>query len=262
MQGENMNRLKGKVAIITGAAMGQGAAEAYLFAKEGARVAAADVAEKQLQETVDRINQEFPESAIAEKLDISSEENWNRVVKDVVDHFGTIDILVNNAAIGSADIYDKVDKAAFDKIMSVNAWGPFCGIKAVAPTMKKAGKGSIINISSLAGVVGVIFNVYTVSKGAVVALTRGASQELGKYGIRVNTIIPGTIMTPMTQVLRDNPAVLEACRKKTEIGFLGEPDDIAYGVLYLASDESRYVTGADLTIDGGERYKDILDLDL
>jgi cyclopentanol dehydrogenase len=258
-----MDRLKGKVAIITGAAMGQGAAEAYLFAKEGAKVAAADVAGEKLKETVERINKDFPDAAIAEKLDISSEENWNQVVKDVVAHFGTIDILINNAAIGSGGvIYENVDKAAFDRLMSINAWGPFCGIKAVAPVMKKAGKGSIVNISSLAGVVGVIFDTYTLSKGAVFAMTRGAAQELGKYGIRVNTIVPGTIMTPMTQVLRDSPAVLEACRKKTEIGYLGEPDDIAYGALYLASDEAKYVTGADLTIDGGERYKDVLELDL
>ena len=255
-----MKRLEQKVAIITGAAMGQGAAEAYLFAKEGAKVIAADLAMEELEKTVAKINESFPGSAIAARLNVADEANWQDVVKLAVDTFGTVDILVNNAGVGSRGIiYDQTSKEDFDKIMAINA---FAGMKTVAPVMKKAGKGAIVNVSSLAAVVGVEFNAYSLTKGAVVSLTRAASVELGKDHIRVNTIIPGTIVTPMTKIICDYPKVLKSCEDKTCLGHIGEPNDIAYGVLYLASDEAKYITGADLTIDGGERFKDVLKLEL
>ena len=258
-----MKRLENKVAIITGAAMGQGAAEAYLFAKEVAKVVAADMAEDALKETVDAINADFPGMALGVHLDVASEENWQQVVKQAVETFGTVDILVNNAGVGSRGInYDKTDREAFDRIMGINAWGSFAGIKTVVPVMKKAGGGSIVNVSSLAAVVGVEFNAYTLTKGAVVSMTRAAAVDLGKDNIRVNTIIPGTIVTPMTKIICDYPKVLKSCEEKTCLGHIGEPNDIAYGVLYLASDEAKYVTGSDLTIDGGERFKDALELEL
>lgn len=258
-----MKRLENKVAIITGAAMGQGAAEAYLFAKEGAKVVAADMAEDALKETVDAINADFPGMALGVHLDVASEENWQQVVKQAVETFGTVNILVNNAGVGSRGInYDKTDREAFDRIMGINAWGSFAGIKTVVPVMKKAGGGSIVNVSSLAAVVGVEFNAYTLTKGAVVSMTRAAAVDLGKDNIRVNTIIPGTIVTPMTKIICDYPKVLKSCEEKTCLGHIGEPNDIAYGVLYLASDEAKYVTGSDLTIDGGERFKDALELEL
>lgn len=258
-----MKRLENKVAIITGAAMGQGAAEAYLFAKEGAKVVAADMAEDALKETVDAINADFPGMALGAHLDVASEENWQQVVKQAVETFGTVDILVNNAGVGSRGVnYDKTDREAFDRIMGINAWGSFAGIKTVVPVMKKAGGGSIVNVSSLAAVVGVEFNAYTLTKGAVVSMTRAAAVDLGKDNIRVNTIIPGTIVTPMTKIICDYPKVLKSCEEKTCLGHIGEPNDIAYGVLYLASDEAKYVTGSDLTIDGGERFKDALELEL
>ena len=258
-----MKRLENKVAIITGAAMGQGAAEAYLFAKEGAKVVAADMAENALKETVDAINADFPGMALGVHLDVASEENWQQVVKQAVETFGTVDILVNNAGVGSRGVnYDKTDREAFDRIMGINAWGSFAGIKTVVPVMKKAGGGSIVNVSSLAAVVGVEFNAYTLTKGAVVSMTRAAAVDLGKDNIRVNTIIPGTIVTPMTKIICDYPKVLKSCEEKTCLGHIGEPNDIAYGVLYLASDEAKYVTGSDLTIDGGERFKDALELEL
>lgn len=259
-----MNRVHGKVVIITGASMGQGAAEAYLFAKEGAKVIATTGSSvDKLADVVNAINADFPGAAVAMKLNVSSEEDWKRVVDQTVKDYGTIDILVNNAGVGSKGIhYDQTDREAFDAIMGTNAWGPFVGMKTVVPHMIKAGKGSIVNISSLAAVVGVDFNAYCMTKGALISLTRGAAQALGKYGIRVNTVIPGTIITPMTKIITDKPAVLQACINKTALGHLGEPDDIAYGVLYLASDEAAYVTGADITIDGGERFKDTLDLTL
>lgn len=257
-----MKRLENKVAIITGAAMGQGAAEAYLFAKEGAKVVAADMAEDALKETVDAINADFPGMALGVHLDVASEENWQQVVKQAVETFGTVDILVNNAGVGSRGVnYDKTDREAFDRIMGINAWGSFAGIKTVVPVMKKTGGGSIVNVSSLAAVVGVEFNAYTLTKGAVVSMTRAAAVDLGKDNIRVNTIIPGTIVTPMTKIICDYPKVLKSCEEKTCLGHIGEPNDIAYGVLYLASDEAKYVTGSDLTIDGGERFKDALELE-
>lgn len=258
-----MKRLENKVAILTGAAMGQGAAEAYLFAREGAKVVAADMAEDALKETVDAINADFPGMALGVHLDVASEENWQQVVKQAVETFGTVDILVNNAGVGSRGVnYDKTDREAFDRIMGINAWGSFAGIKTVVPVMKKAGGGSIVNVSSLAAVVGVEFNAYTLTKGAVVSMTRAAAVDLGKDNIRVNTIIPGTIVTPMTKIICDYPKVLKSCEEKTCLGHIGEPNDIAYGVLYLASDEAKYVTGSDLTIDGGERFKDALELEL
>ena len=258
-----MKRLENKVAIITGAAMGQGAAEAYLFAKEGAKVVAADMAEDALKETVDAINADFPGMALGVHLDVASEENWQQVVKQAVETFGTVDILVNNAGVGSRGInYDKTDREAFDRIMGINAWGSFAGIKTVVPVMKKAGGGSIVNVSSLAAVVGVEFNAYTLTKGAVVSMTRAAAVDLGKDNIRVNTIIPGTNVTPMTKIMCDYPKVLKSWEEQTCLGHIGEPNDIAYGVLYLASDEAKYVTGSDLTIDGGERFKDALELEL
>ena len=257
-----MKRLENKVAIITGAAMGQGAAEAYLFAKEGAKVVAADMAEDALKETVDAINADFPGMALGVHLDVASEENWQQGVKQAVETFGTVDILVNNAGVGSRGVnYDKTDREAFDRIMGINAWGSFAGIKTVVPVMKKTGGGSIVNVSSLAAVVGVEFNAYTLTKGAVVSMTRAAAVDLGKDNIRVNTIIPGTIVTPMTKIICDYPKVLKSCEEKTCLGHIGEPNDIAYGVLYLASDEAKYVTGSDLTIDGGERFKDALELE-
>ena len=204
-----MSRLANKVAIITGAAMGQGAAEAYLFAQEGAKVIAADVCEKELAEIVEKINRDFPGAAVGVKLDVSSEEDWQAALKVCLESYGTVDILVNNAGIGSKGInYDKTDYSAFEHVMKINAWGPFVGMKTVAPVMIQKRSGSIVNVSSLAAVVSVEFNAYSLSKGAVVSLTRAAAAEMGQYGVRVNTIIPGTIVTPMTRIICDYPKVL------------------------------------------------------
>ena len=201
-----MNRLENKVAIITGAAMGQGAAEAYLFAKEGAKVVATDMCEDILRETVQKINEDFSHSTIALKLNVTDEEEWKKVVEECINQFGTVDILLNNAGIGSKGInYDKTDYQAFENVMKINAWGPFVGMKTVAPIMIKNKKGSIINVSSLAAVKSIEFNAYSLSKGAVISLTKAASADLGKNGIRVNTIIPGTIETPMTKIICDYP---------------------------------------------------------
>lgn len=251
-----MNRLKDKVIVVTGAAMGQGAAEAALFAAEGAKVIAGDIAIEQLKETVDRINAAYPGSALAVKLDVSSGEDWDRAVAAGVEQFGGINGLINNAGIGTKGVWwEETDHDLFQKIIDVNLWGQFRGIQAVVPEMRKAGGGSIICVSSMAAYIGVGFNAYAPSKGGVRSLSRTASVTLGRENIRVNTIVPGTIETPMTAGMFDKPEVVQHCKDQTSLGYLGKPDDIAYGAVYLLSDESRFVTGAELVIDGGQRYK-------
>ena len=249
-----MNRLKDKVIVVTGAAMGQGAAEAALFAAEGAKVIAGDIAMEQLKETVDRINAAYPGSALAVKLDVSSGEDWDRAVAAGVEQFGGINGLINNAGI-EVVWWEETDHDLFQKIIDVNLWGQFRGIQAVVPEMRKAGGGSIICVSSMAAYIGVGFNAYAPSKGGVRSLSRTASVTLGRENSRVNTIVPGTIETPMTAGMFDKPEVVQHCKDQTSLGYLGKPDDIAYGAVYLLSDESRFVTGAELVIDGGQRYK-------
>lgn len=251
-----MNRLKDKVIIVTGAAMGQGAAEAELFAAEGAKVVAGDIAMEQLQATVDAINAKYPDSAIAVKLDVSSDEDWDNTVAAAVEKFGRINCLMSNAGIGTKGIWwEETDHALFQKIIDVNLWGQFRGIQAVVPEMRKVGGGAIVCVSSLASLIGVGFNAYSPSKGGVNSLVRTASVTLGKEKIRVNAIIPGTIDTPMTAGMMGMPEVVQNCINQTSLGYLGEPNDIAYGAVYLLSDEAKFVTGAELVIDGGQHYK-------
>lgn len=251
-----MDRLKNKVVVITGAAMGQGAEEALLFAGEGAKVVAGDVAMEQLQKTVDNINSLYPDSAIGVKLDVSNGDDWDVLVKAAVEKFGKITSLVNNAGIGTKGVWwEETDYALFKKIIDVNLWGQFRGIQAVVPEMRKVGGGSIVCVSSMASLIGVGFNAYAPSKGGVNSMSRTASVTLGKEHIRVNTLVPGTIETPMTSAMFDKPEIVQHCIDQTSLGYLGKPEDIAYGALYLISDESKFVTGAELVIDGGQRYK-------
>ena len=251
-----MNRLKDKVIIVTGAAMGQGAAEAELFASEGAKVVAGDVAWDELEKTVDRINSAYPGSTVASWLDVSSGDDWDHTVQLAVKNFGKITGLMNNAGIGTKGIWwEETDYELFKKIIDVNLWGQFRGIQAVVPEMRKVGGGSIICVSSMAAYIGVGFNAYAPSKGGVRSLSRTASVTLGKENIRVNTIVPGTIETPMTAGMTSNPEIVQHCKDQTSLGFLGKPEDIAYGALYLLSDEAKFVTGTELVIDGGQRFK-------
>lgn len=251
-----MGRLEDKVVVVTGAAMGQGAMEAKLFASEGAKVIAGDVAAEALQKTVDEINAAYPGSAIAVKLDVSSGEDWDAAVAAGVKQFGKITSLMNNAGIGTKGVWwEETDYELFRKIIDVNLWGQFRGIQAVVPEMRKVGGGAIVCVSSMAAFVGVGFNAYAPSKGGVRSLSRTASVTLGPEHIRVNTIVPGTIETPMTDAMFGMPEVVQHCKDQTSLGILGKPEDIAYGALYLLSDEAKFVTGAELVIDGGQRYK-------
>ena len=243
-------RLAGKVALITGAARGQGAAEARLFLREGASVVFSDIREEEGRALEAELN-ETPGSARFLRQDVSKAEDWDRAVRTAVEEFGKIDILVNNAAILTLETTEETTEEAWNHVMAVNSTSVMLGTKAVVPEMRKAGGGSIINISSLSAMTAMPWAAaYHASKGAVRIYTKVAAMEFAKDKIRVNSVHPGAIDTPMrTENYSDD--VLDTLDARVPLGTIGEPDDIAYGVLYLGSDESRYVTGIELVIDGG-----------
>lgn len=243
-----MKRLENKVAIITGAANGIGREEAVLFAKHGAKIVATDIDEESLNETVEFITKNGG-TAISIKHDVSSEEDWKKVISKTESEFSKLDILVNNAAILSRNGLASTTKEEFNQIQSVNNLGTFLGMKYASELIIKSGNGgSIVNTSSGSGLVGTPGSTaYHASKGAVRLMTKSAALELAKHYIRVNSIHPGVIETAMSGAKGGEH------RLKNNIPWseFGKPIDIAYGALYLASDESRFVTGSELVIDGG-----------
>lgn len=240
-----MGRLANQVAIVTGGASGIGAGIVDVFTREGAIVIAADINEEALQEVRKK------ENVHAMVLDVASDEDWESVTKEVLDQCGKIDILVNNAGITSEKPYQDINIDDWQDMLAINGFGPFAGIKHIAPVMAKEGTGSIVNISSYTAQIGQGFNHYSASKGAIRALSRAAATTFGRQGVRVNTLFPGIIETPMTQNLSASKELLTQLVRATPLERLGQPEDIANAVLFLASEESSYITGAELTIDGG-----------
>jgi len=245
-------RLQGKVALISGAANGMGEAEARLFASEGAKVVVADLMETKGRQIVTDITAGGGEARFV-RLDVTSEEDWQEVVGTTVGVFGQLDILVNNAGISGSFDPDIMSTAAWDRLMAVNARGVFLGIKCAAPAMQRAGGGAIVNISSISGFVGqdYIHMAYNASKGAVRIMTKSAAVQYAKDGIRVNSVHPG-IMPPMTTSRGTaDPTRRAAMIAQVPLGREGRREEVAYAVLFLASDEASYITGTELVVDGG-----------
>ena len=244
-------RLQGKVALITGAARGQGAEEARMFAKEGAKVVLADVTDQEGTAVAAEIA-EMGGDALYVHLDVTNEDEWDAAVQSAVASFGKLDILVNNAGIWWRGHVLETSSDQWDDIMDVNAKGVFLGTKAAIPEMRKAGGGSIVNISSTAGLVGSKTSAaYSASKGAVRIFTKSTAVQYAAEGIRANSIHPGPIDTDMGDQVWPDAASKSASVTRTALNRMGTPEDIAYGALYLASDESSFVTGSELVIDGG-----------
>ena len=245
-------RLQNKVALISGGARGMGAAEARMFAREGARVVIGDVLDAEGRQVEAEINETGGECVFVH-LDVTQESEWQSAVQTAVTRFGKLDVLVNNAGIVRRTSVEDMSADEWDLIMNVNAKGVFLGTKTAIPEMRKAGGGSIINISSISGMLGqdYVSSAYNASKGAVRIFTKSAAIQYAKEGIRVNSIHPGTIDTHMAGERLTNPELQREAEARTPLGRTAHPDEVAYGVLFLASDESSFMTGSEVVIDGG-----------
>ena len=247
-------RLDGKVALVTGGASGIGAATCRLYAQEGARVAVADINDNLGHE----VSKDSGEGLYVH-LDTADEKEWAAAVQQTQDRFGRLDILVNAAGVSgripgtkSAPRIEDQELENWNMVMDVNSTGIFLGMKHVIPAMKAVGGGSIINISSIYGLVGSAHNVaYHASKGSVRLATKSAALQYATENIRVNSVHPGFVTSPMTEITHNDPELAKPRLDKTPMGRFGVPEDIANGCLFLASDESGWMTGAELTIDGG-----------
>jgi len=246
-------RMKDKVALVTGAASGMGAATAKLFARHGAKaVFVADVLDKEGAAVVAEI-EKAGGKAVFVHLDVTDEKQWAAAIAKIMSGEGRLDVLVNNAGISGSAEQDLYDTAAWERLMGVNATGVFLGMKHGIAAMKKGGRGSVINLSSISGIVGqgFIHVGYNASKGAVRMITKAGAAQHGRQGIRVNSVHPG-LMPPMrTSGRTADPETRAKTLKGVPMGRAGEVDEVAYAILFLASDESSYVTGAELVVDGG-----------
>jgi NAD(P)-dependent dehydrogenase (short-subunit alcohol dehydrogenase family) len=246
-------RLKDKVALISGAASGMGAATAKLFAREGVKmVVVADVMDAEGAAVVAEIEKDGGRAAFMH-LDVTDEAQWKKAVDHILAEHGRLDVLVNNAGISGSAFEDLYATDAWHKLMDINATGVFLGMKYGTAAMKKSGGGSVINLSSISGIVGqgYIHVGYNASKGAVRLITKSGAAQHGRDNIRVNSVHPG-LMPPMRTSGRTADPVMRAkTLKGVPLGRAGEVDEVAYAILFLASDESSYVTGAELVVDGG-----------
>jgi NAD(P)-dependent dehydrogenase (short-subunit alcohol dehydrogenase family) len=245
-------RLEGKVALISGGARGMGAEAGRLFAKEGAKVVLGDVLETEGKTTVEEIRAAGGEATFV-RLDVTSESDWAGAVTEAERWYGKLNVLVNNAGIGGGNRIEDTTLADWERVMAVNSTGVFLGTRAVIPAMRRAGGGSIVNISSQLGLVGTDNSSpqYQASKGAVRLLTKATAIQYAKDGIRANSVHPGPIVTAMTERRRADPEQYRLTVSRIPLGRYGQPLEVALGVLYLASDEASFVTGSELVIDGG-----------
>ena len=245
-------RLANKVVLISGGSRGMGASEAKLFSSEGATVIIGDILETEGHALATEITGHGG-TALYLHLDVTKENEWIHIVDRINRTFGKLDVLVNNAGITGQGTIEDLPQKDWEHVMDVNSTGVFLGIKTVIPAMKESGGGSIINISSQLGIVGGEFSdpAYQASKGAIRILTKNVAVQYAKYNIRCNSVHPGPIETPMTADKRSDPEFLRSLTSKVPLGRIGLPEEVAYGVLYFASDESAYVTGSELVIDGG-----------
>jgi len=251
-------RLEGKVALISGAAtgvdgelMGFGGATAKLFVREGAKVVLTDINEESGQKTASEIREQGGDAMFL-RLDVTREQDWIDAVQATVSSYGKLDILVNNAGTGAQFTVEDTTEEVWDSQMDIHAKGTFLGTKHAIPEMRKAGGGSIINVSSIYGIIGSPSSTaYHAAKGAVRLFTKSAAIQYAKENIRVNSVHPGYARTPLTSRGYADPERYQWVLDRTPLGRVGAADDIAYGILYLASDEASFVTGAELVIDGG-----------
>ena len=244
-------RLKDKIALITGAASGMGESAARIFANEGASVMIADVLEAEGKAVADAIVSSGGKASFV-ALDVTNEEQWRAGIDATVGSFGRLDILVNNAGLSGA-VPDRMDVDYFDKLMAVNARGNFLGMKYAIPAMRKTGGGSVVNMSSMSGIVGQEFvhMGYNGAKGAIRLMTKSAAVQFAKDGIRVNSVHPG-LMPPMrTSVSAADPELREKLIETIPMRRAGRVEEAAYAILFLASDEASYITGTELVVDGG-----------
>ena len=245
-------RLEGKLAIVTGGSEGIGEAVASLMAKEDARVVICARRGELLEKAAQKMREKTGGTVLAIPGDVTKEEDWQRIVETTVSKFGKLDILVNNAGIVRRFPLEETPLEAWNQMLTINATGIFLGTRAVIPEMKKHGGGSIVNMSSIGGIVGLANNsAYQATKGAIRIFTKSTAIEYARDGIRANSVHPGVIASKMQPDFLKDPASLRKIVPYIPLDCMGTPEDVAYGVLYLASDESSYVTGAELVIDGG-----------
>ncbi|GJF09453.1 3-alpha-hydroxysteroid dehydrogenase [Mycolicibacterium cyprinidarum] len=240
-----MGRVDGKVALISGGAQGMGAEDARALVAEGAKVVIGDILDDKGEALAEEINSTTPDSARYVHLDVTQADEWDSAVATAVNDFGKLNVLVNNAGTVALGMIGQFDMTKWQKVIDVNLTGTFLGMQASVEAMKAAGGGSIINVSSIEGLRGaVMVHPYVASKWAVRGLTKSAALELGSHNIRVNSVHPGFIRTPMTKYFPDNML-------RIPLGRPGQPDEVATFVVFLASEESRYSTGAEFVMDGG-----------
>ncbi len=249
-------RLEGKVAIITGGARGQGATESRMFAQEGAKVVIGDIRDE-LGMQVEAEIREMGGEAVYLHLDVTSDDDWQRAIETAEQRFGKVDVLVNNAAIVLRKDIEETTGDDWDHIMEINAKGVFLGTKAVIPAMRRAGGGSIINISSISGLVSIGPPAYIATKGAVRLFTKSTAIQYASESIRANSIHPGSVDTDMRREgMGDQTSEeIQARIDNIPLGRVGTTEDISYGALFLASDEASFMTGSELVIDGGYTAK-------